>query len=417
MTPPVGIQALNAYCGTAHLRIHDLFQARGFDPARLSNVLMNSKTVALSCEDAVTYAVNAAQPLIAALSDEERDSIELLAVGTESGVDHSKSVAAWTHRLLGLSPSCRLVELKQACSSGVTGLHLAAAAVTVSGRADARALVIGTDVPWLIRSTYIEPSQGAGAVAALIGTDPGLALLDPGTSGLHSFDVADFLRPRPDVHLWDIDLSVMCYIECLREAYADYTRRSGRTDFLTDFDQLAMHTPFPGMVKGAHRALLRALAPTTADRIDEDFARRVQPSLHYPSEVGNIYAATALLALASTCDHLSAGSGAEVDVGLFAYGSGCSSEFTRIRIQPGAPGILGAMRIGERLAARARVDVAQYDALADAAQGAKPGSADHKVDFDALRRLLDPVAERQRLLVLSGIHEYRREYRWWGEST
>ncbi|CAM5331082.1 Polyketide biosynthesis 3-hydroxy-3-methylglutaryl-ACP synthase PksG [Streptomyces avidinii] len=416
MTRPVGIQALNAYCGTVSLDIQALFEARGFDPARLSNVLMRSKTVALSCEDAVTYAVNAALPLVASLSAKERDSIELLAVGTESGVDHSKSIAAWTHKLLGLNPSCRLVELKQACGSGVAGLHLAAGSVAVSARSDARALVIGTDVPWLIRDTYIEPSQGAGAVAALIGSEPELAVLSPGVSGLHSFDVGDFLRPRPDVHLWDIDLSVMCFIECLREAYADYARRSGSTDFLADFDQLAMHTPFPGMVKGAHRALLRTLGSMSPAQIDDDFARRIGPSLHYPSQVGNIYAATALLALASTCDHEETGSGEPVRVGWFAYGSGCSSEFTQVLLQPGATEILRARKIGPRLAARTRVGVPQYDALSDAAEGAKPGAEKHTVDFAPLRPLLDPVAELQPLLVLKGVDGYRREYAWWGDS-
>ena len=416
MTRSVGIQALNAYCGTARLDIHDLFRARALDPARLSNVLMDSKTVALSCEDAVTYAVNAARPLVAALTDQERGSIELLAIGTESGVDHSKSVAAWAHQLLGLSPSCRLVELKQACSSGVTGLHLAAASVALSARDDARALVIGTDVPWLIRETYIEPSQGAGAVAALIGSDPALAEMDPGVSGLHSFDVADFLRPRPDVHLWDIDLSVMCYIQCLREAYADYARRADAADVLTDFDQLAMHTPFPGMVKGAHRALLRSLTTHTPAQIEEDFTRRVQPSLHYPSQVGNVYAATALLALASTIDHPSTPKDPPARVGFFAYGSGCSSEFTRLQLRSGAARVLAKMRIGERLAARTRVDVARYDALADAAQGAKPGARTHDVDFTPLSPLLDPVAADQPLLVLTGVHDYRREYAWWGET-
>ena len=52
---PVGIEALNAFGGTACLDVHSLAQHRGLDLTRFENLLMSKKTVALPQEDPVTY--------------------------------------------------------------------------------------------------------------------------------------------------------------------------------------------------------------------------------------------------------------------------------------------------------------------------------------------------------------------------
>src|SRR6266568_7045366 len=157
----VGIEDMSAYCGLAYVDVDELFAARSMDPARMRNLMMHRKTVALPCEDAVTYAVNAARPLLARLTAEQAGSIELLVIGTESGLDFSKSVGTWVHRLLGLPRTCRLFEVKQACYAGVAALQIAAAQIAVSPKPEARALVIGVDVARLIRHSTAEPSQGA----------------------------------------------------------------------------------------------------------------------------------------------------------------------------------------------------------------------------------------------------------------
>ncbi|MGH1554697.1 hypothetical protein ACRAWF_30565 [Streptomyces sp. L7] len=51
----------------------------------MANLLMRRKTVALPCEDVVSCAVNAARPLLDRLGERERETIELLVVGTEVG--------------------------------------------------------------------------------------------------------------------------------------------------------------------------------------------------------------------------------------------------------------------------------------------------------------------------------------------
>ncbi|NEP45232.1 MAG: 3-hydroxy-3-methylglutaryl-ACP synthase, partial [Okeania sp. SIO2H7] len=60
----VGIEALNVYGGIAKLDIRMLAQARQLDMTRFDNLMMKEKTVAMPYEDPVSYAVNAAKPII-----------------------------------------------------------------------------------------------------------------------------------------------------------------------------------------------------------------------------------------------------------------------------------------------------------------------------------------------------------------
>jgi len=59
-----GIEDLSLYAGRAFLDVARLAQARGLDLARMQNLLMKQKSVALPFEDAVSFAVNAAKPVV-----------------------------------------------------------------------------------------------------------------------------------------------------------------------------------------------------------------------------------------------------------------------------------------------------------------------------------------------------------------
>src|SRR5262249_42847695 len=98
-----GIEALNVYGGRTFLDVEGLAAARGLDTARFRNLLMKRKSVALHCEDPVSFGVNAARPIVDALPPEVRDTIELLVVSTESGIDLGKAMSTYVHHYLGLS--------------------------------------------------------------------------------------------------------------------------------------------------------------------------------------------------------------------------------------------------------------------------------------------------------------------------
>ena len=72
---------------------------------------------------------------------------------------------------------------------------------------------------------------------------------------------------------------------------------------MSTFGYLAFHTPFGGMVKGAHRNLMRKIAKARPAAIEEDFQRRMHPGLTYCQRVGNVMGATTMLSLASTIDN------------------------------------------------------------------------------------------------------------------
>ncbi len=97
-------------------------------------------------------------------------------VATESGVDNSKSTAAYVSELLGLSHEIRTIELKQACYAATAGLQLAKGHIALAP--DKKALVIGSDIARYGLKTPGEPTQGGGAVAMLVSKDPKLVTLE-----------------------------------------------------------------------------------------------------------------------------------------------------------------------------------------------------------------------------------------------
>ena len=408
----VGIEAINAYCGETYVDVPTLFAARGLDTSRLDNLMMSRKSVALHCEDAVSFAVNAAKPIVDALSPEQRDSIELLIVGTESGVDFGKSLATYVHDALGLSRNCRLFETKQACYSGTAAMQMAAAVVAASPFEGVRALVISSDVARPVPHTYVEPSQGAGAMAMLISDNPVVAAFDHGANGYFSYEVMDTCRPTPEAEAGDVDLSLLTYIDCLRGSFTDYASKVDGADIVDSFDLLAMHTPFPGMVKGAHRTVLRRLKKMSPQELEDDFTRRLGPAITYPREVGNIYAGTVFLALASTIDN--ARIDRETRLGIFSYGSGCASEFYSAVVTPESQRAVRQMGISERLNGRYSLAMEEYDELLAATAELKFGTPDFTFDLDRFPQIVKSQLANRKLLVLSEVRGHHREYVWLG---
>lgn len=408
----IGIEYLNIYGGRAYVTVDDIFDARGLDKSRAANLMMRSKAVGMPYEDSVTNAVNAAKPIIDQLSDSDRDAIELLITASESGLDFGKSLATWVHKYLGLPPRCRVFEVKQACYGGTAALQMAAGHLKSSPNPNAKALVIATDMARpSVKLSYAEPSQGVAAAAVLVGSDPVVLDLDHGATGIHSFEVLDTCRPDPDVETGDPDLSLMSYMDCLNGAVADYMATVEGADFKASFDYLAFHTPFAGMVKGAHRNLLRRTYKDKPADIDADFDARVTPSLGYCQAVGNAYSATIFVALASLIDTVGE-VGRAYRVGLFSYGSGCCSEFYSGVVSAEAAKRQAGFDIGAHLAARAQLPVAQYDQIIDLNKAWIMGGTGTSMEFGAARDIYDTSFAGSGLLTFMGLKGYERQYEW-----
>lgn len=407
----VGIEAINAYVGQTSLDITTLFKARGLDMSRFGNLMMEQKSVGVPCEDPVTNAVNAAKPIIDALSDADKNKIELIITGTESGLDFGKSLSTYIHAHLGLSKRCRLFEVKQACYGGTASLQMAVSFVASQASPGAKALVIATDISQAdAKLTYAEPSQGVAAVAMLVGQQPEILELDFGANGCHGYEVMDTCRPEPNIETGDPDLSLLAYLDCFEASFQAYTDRVGDVDYQTTFDYLAFHTPFAGMVKGAHRKMMRQLKNATPEQIEEDFKRRVAPSLLHCVKVGNVYSATLYLALCGVID--SANLSSPKRVGLFSYGSGCSSEFYSGIITQRSKEKLKRLKIGEAIANRYPLTMEEYDKLLDLSTAVPFGTKDFKVDVSTFKNIYDKQFAGRKLLALKNIDGYHREYYW-----
>lgn len=402
-----GIEALNVYAGLAQIPVPELFAGRGLDPERLANLAMRQRSIGLPFEDPVTNAVNAAKPLVDALDPADRDAVELVVTSTESGLDLSKSVASYVHEYLGLGRGCRVFEAKQACYAATGVLQLAAGYLASGLSPGAKALVVATDVALVDeRAGYAEPATGHGAAAVLLGDRPAVLELDLGAFGLHSYETLDSARPTPEFDIADVDRSLFAYLDCLTHSFADYRRRVEDADLRTTFGLLAMHTPFSGLVRAAHRKLMRE-AGASARQADEDFDRRVRPSLEFPARVGNLCSGSVYLALASLLSTTAIGE--DVRIGLYSYGSGCSAEFFSGVAGPDSVRAVRAMDIGGQLARRRELTFAEYAALLPENLRTLVPVANRTVDVDAYETYLP---KDRALLVHTRTKDYHRMYEW-----
>ena len=411
----IGIEKVGVYAGSAVLDVNVLAQARGLEMARFQNLLMQRKSVALPVEDPVSFAVNAGKSIIDRLSTGECDSIRHLIIATESGIDFGKAMSSYVQHYLGLGRHCRTFEVKHACFGGTAALQTASAMLRNPARPGERALVITTDVARPIPHTYAEPSQGAAAVAMLLGPSPGLLLLENKT-GSYSYEVMDSCRPTADIETGDPDLSLLSYLDCIRGAFEDYKALTG-ADIADYFDGLAFHTPFGGMVKGAHRAMMRDQKHIPPPAIAADFDQRLRPSLSYCAEVGNIYSGSVFLAMCGAIEALAGrtptgGQRTLPRLGIFSYGSGCCSEFYSGIVQPGAATELAGARIGEHLSQRHPLGMAEYERLLELNRKSMFGVENMDFDPSDISDLYRQTLKGSGRLVLRRIESFQRQYIW-----
>jgi len=413
----VGIEDMNAFVGSAFVNVQKLAEHRGLEGNRLRKLLVDQKSIAMPDEDPVTFAVNAAKPIINALSEKERNSIELVITGSESSFDFGKSLSTYVHDLLGLNRNCRLFEIKNACYSGVAGLQMAVNTVLSKCSPGGKALVVAADISRFVLDrgvaadeqewAYAEPTGGAGAVAMLIGDEPRVLSIDVGASGCYGFEVMDTCRPTLDSDSGDPDLSLLSYLECCEKSFLEYCNRVDDVNYKDTFKFLSFHTPFGGMVKGAHRNMSRKFLELSKAEVEEDFQRRVAPGLEYCKRTGNMMGATTMYNVLSTIEN------GEFDaperIGVFSYGSGCCSEFFSGVVSEEAPSRIGRYRLLNGLESRHQLSMQEYDAVLSSNAKIKFGTKDLQTG-EALEGL--PKRHRKGEIRLKEIKDFHRCYEW-----
>jgi hydroxymethylglutaryl-CoA synthase len=401
----VGIDAMAVAVPRRYIDIEDLARARGVEPAKYTQGLgAREMAVAEPAEDTVALAAEAARRALEA-AQLPGDQLGMLVVGTETGVDHSKPVASFVQGMLDLPKALRVYDTQHACYGGTAGLMTALDWIASGSNNGKSALVICSDIARYGIKTAGEPTQGAGAVAMVIGRNPAMLEIDVGISGVSSSHVHDFWRPlgmreaQVDGHY-----SVQCYLDALSGAYRGWKQQAIARELVHDsglisekLARICYHVPFCKMAKKAHVQVRRcdredAREPWDAGAEEDcaqlSFKEQVEPSLVACSKVGNIYTGSLYLSLAGLLDQ-QAYALAGKRIGLFSYGSGCTSEFFSGIVGPRAAERVKAASLAEVLARRERITIDEYErimALSAPLEGAPRPGAFRFTGVDAHRR-------------------------------
>ncbi|MCZ0717249.1 hydroxymethylglutaryl-CoA synthase [Aerococcus kribbianus] len=348
----IGIDKIGFYTPSYYVDMAELAEARGVEPGKFLQGLGQSKmAVPPISQDPVTMACNAAQDI---LTDEDKMAIDYVIVGTESGIDQSKAAAIYVHDLLDINPYARCIEMKEACYGATAGLQ--SAVNHVARHPESKALVIASDIARYGLESSGESTQGAGAVALLITTNPRIAQIND-DAVYYTGDIMDFWRPNySDTAKVDGHYSTVKYLDYLDKVWQAFKEKNQLA--LEDLQAVCFHLPYTKMGLKA----LRQLLPEATDDQAESLQAHFENSRYYNRYVGNIYTGSLYLSLLSLLDQdsqLQAGD----RIGLYSYGSGAVAEFYSLTLMPGYQDHLAKADHEAMLANRNRLSVADYETM------------------------------------------------------
>ena len=402
-----GIEKICVYPTALQLNLETLANARGYDVNHMRKELMVAKRgVNPPWEDPVTMAVNAAKPM---LTQEDIDSIGLLIVASETGLDQEKSLSSWVFHHLGLPSNCRHFEVKIACYSGTAALKMAVSWLS-SGmiKKGQKALVITTDEslnsihkPW-------EYVCGGGSVAMLVSNKPDFLSLELNKFGVYAHEVADVIRPLPWLETGNSEHSLFSYMEALAATYEDYELNVGDVDFNTYFKYNIYHVPFSGISFRAHKQLMRMSSDASNEEVLASFQKKVLPSISYSKDIGGTYGGSIFIALLATIDTVN-DLMPDDRLGIFSYGSGSCAEFYSVLYTAQSKEVAAKAGLKALVDNRYEITVEQYEAMENAReQRIKEG--DFKPDFNMVPGLYDKAFKGKGLLVYKGSNGFYRDY-------
>lgn len=325
-------------------------------------------------EDAATMAAQAALPIVARLPPAALASLRYLAVGTETGVDQSKPIAAYVQGMLqragyAIPRTVSTFDIQHACAGGAIGLVSVGAMLGASRGGAERGLVICTDEARYPPGSSAEITQGAAAVALLVERAPRLLELDLGAPGHSSHDVDDFFRPLGSLTArvkgrYSID----CYRSTVEEALLDLCARRGCTmaALLEETGLFALHVPFRSLPEETLAGLVRRYLGSDAAAAGAFLDRRRFSAGTAPAAVvGNVYSGSMFLSLAALLaarhEELRSALAGKQAV-LVAYGSGNTALALVGRVSAQAPAVIGGWCLQRALGQGEEASLEDYDA-------------------------------------------------------
>lgn len=348
----IGIDKIGFYTPHLYLDMNQLAKSRGIEPEKFTIGIGQEKmAVPPVTQDPVTLGANAALEI---LSGDDKDKIDLVMFGTESGIDHSKSAGIYVHHLLGLKKEARNIELKQACYGATAAIQLAKGHIALNP--ESKVLIIASDIARYGLKTSGESTQGAGACALLISAEPRLLELEE-KSAYATSDIMDFWRPVYSEEAFvDGKFSNEQYIAFFQDVWKQYKEKTGLG--LSDFEAICYHMPYTKMGLKALRTVLEEASEKDQERLLANY----EISKTYNKNVGNIYTGSLYLSFLSLIEQqkdLQAGD----RLGFYSYGSGAVGEFFTGILQPHFQDYLLVEQHEKILASRQEVSVSEYEEI------------------------------------------------------
>ncbi|MFD1039835.1 hydroxymethylglutaryl-CoA synthase [Virgibacillus byunsanensis] len=384
----IGIDKIGFYAPHLYVDMNKLAVQRNVEPEKFTIGIGQEKmSLAPITQDPVTLAANAALEI---LDEEDREAIDFVIFGTESGIDSSKSAGVYVHDLLGLNPYARAIEVKQACYGATAGIQMAKGHIALNPQS--KVLVLGSDIARYGLNTPGEATQGAGAVAMVISADPNILVLED-QSVYFTTDIMDFWRPiYSDKAFVDGKLSNEQYISFFSKVWEQYKSKTGLG--LNDFEAICYHLPYTKMGLKALRTVLDEGTEEVRERLTNNYTI----STSYNRNVGNIYTASlylSLLSLLEQKDDLATGS----RIGLFSYGSGAVGEFFTGILQPNYKDHLHVDNHSSLFSLRREVTVSEYEEIFEETLPTDGSTFKLDVDNDPASICLAGMADDKRLYI------------------
>jgi 3-hydroxy-3-methylglutaryl CoA synthase len=230
-------------------------------------------------------------------------------------------------------------------------------------------------------------------------------------AGVYAHEVTDVIRPLPWIETGDSEWSLLSYMDSLHGAYERFVGLGGTNqDFDELFDFNVYHMPFAGISYRAHRAMLQVRGRFTRSEIEENFNRKVKPSLMYPQRIGGTYGGcvfTALLSLVANAHHITPGQ----EIGIFSYGSGACAEYYTAMVGEKAIQIAKNASSDKLLDNRLEISVGAYEAI-ERQRIAQIKSGHFVPDPTFPECCYESQYKGQKKLVLRTIENYYRHYAW-----
>ena len=338
MSEQVGIENIGFYTPNAAIDLVELAKHTKQNPDKFTRGLGQVKmSVMTPNQDVISMAANAAKQI---LTENIINKIDLVLFATESAVDASKSAAVEVHNLLNLHKNCRCLEVKHACYGGTGAVYLARQHVCQNQQS--KVLILMSDIAFYGFKTSGEPTQGCGAIALIVSTEPRIC-----TFGAENVCLTrkcnDFFRPSfKQTPIWDGHMSIKAYLSMYNQVVNEWRSRCGSIPEI-----MCCHMPFA-------RMLDKCIG-------EQKYSNEIKK---YTSTIGNLYTASlylGLLSLLNNCkDDLSGQT-----IGMFSYGSGSECEMFSVKISSEYQDILNKSKtsIEAMIADRITVDYRIYKML------------------------------------------------------